>query len=211
MIAAVDEFILFDDVQYTRRDWRNRNLIKTPQGAKWLTVPVQVKGKYRQTIRQTKIADLNWQKAHWNSIQSNYSRAPFFDDVSALLAPFYAETHITYLSLINRRLLEIVCAYLGIATQICSSADFDLADGKSDRLVDLCVQAGATEYISGPAAKAYIDPNAFESRDVKLSWFDYSGYPAHPQLWGEFTHNVSIVDLLFNCGPESGRYMKYVI
>ena len=211
MIAAVDEFILFDDVQYTRRDWRNRNLIKTPQGVRWLTVPVQVKGKYEQTIRQTKVAGTDWRTAHWHTLQLNYKRSPCFDQIAALLAPFFAGPDVKHLSDINRQLLEVVCGYLGITTRISSTADYDMIEGKSSRLADLCVQAGATEYISGPSAKTYIDVDAFESRDIALSWFDYAGYPTYPQLWEEFTHNVSIVDLLFNCGRESGSYMKFVI
>lgn len=210
MIAAVDEFILFDDVQYTRRDWRNRNLIKTPQGIQWITVPVRVKGKYEQTIRQTEVDGSDWRAEHWTALQLNYRRARCFEPVSEMLSPFYTGPIITHLSEINRRLISMVCEYLGIPTKISCSSEYVLAEGKSLRLADLCLQAGATEYVSGPAAEAYIDPEVFAERGVALSWFDYTGYPVYPQLWGEFTHNVSIVDLLFNCGRESGAYMKHV-
>ena len=210
MIAAVDEFILFDDVQYTRRDWRNRNLIKTPHGTKWLTVPVQVKGKYKQTIRQTKVDGTDWRAAHWTALQLNYGRAPFFDEVFEMLAPFYTGPAVTHLSEINRQLISMVCKYLGIETKISSTGDYTMVEGKSLRLADLCVQADAKEYVSGPSAKGYIDADMFKARDIALSWFDYSGYPTYPQLWGDFTHQVSIVDLLFNCGRDSGTYMKCV-
>ncbi|MNV55964.1 WbqC-like protein family protein [compost metagenome] len=93
---------------------------------------------------------------------------------------------------------------------ISNSWDYNLIDGKTERLVALCAQAGATEYISGPAAKDYIEPEIFAQAAIKLSWFDYAGYPEHPQLWGEFQHGVSILDLLFNCGADSPRYMRYV-
>jgi hypothetical protein len=209
MIASVDEFILYDDMQYTRRDWRNRNQVKTPQGPQWITVPVKVKGKYHQTIRNTEIDGNEWQKAHWKTITQNYSRAANFSQVAAILAPIYLEQEHTHLSMLNRQLIEALCSYLGITTKISHSWDYTLIDGKSERLADLCAQAGGTEYISGPAAKDYIEENVFSERGIQLSWFDYSGYPEYQQLWGDFTHGVSIIDLLFNCGTTAVHYMKY--
>lgn len=85
--------------------------------------------------------------------------------------------------------------------------DYHLIDGKTERLVDICLQAGATEYISGPAAKDYVDSHLFEEKNIKLTWFNYSGYPNYPQLWGEFSPNVSILDLLFNCGSQARDYL----
>ncbi|MGR9174385.1 WbqC family protein [Rhizobium leguminosarum] len=210
LIAAVDEFILYDDMQYTRRDWRNRNQIKTPQGVVWLTVPVKVKGKYHQTIRETEIDGRDWAAAHWKSIVLNYKKAPFFDDIATFLEPIYQRENHRNLSAVNRELLESVCRYLGITTPITNSWDYLLVDGKSERLADLCLQAGGTEYISGPAAKDYIEERAFSDRGLKLSWFDYQGYPEYPQLWGEFVHGVTVLDLLFNCGKESPAFMRYV-
>jgi len=210
LIAAVDEFILYDDMQYTRRDWRNRNQIKTPQGVVWLTVPVKVKGKYHQTIRETEIDGWDWAAAHWKSIVLNYKKAPFFDDIANFLEPIYQRENHRNLSALNRELLEIVCRYLGITTPITNSWDYLLVDGKSERLADLCLQAGGTEYISGPAAKDYIEERAFSDRGLKLSWFDYQGYPEYPQLWGEFVHGVTVLDLLFNCGKDSPAFMRYV-
>jgi hypothetical protein len=209
MIAAVDEFILYDDMQYTRRDWRNRNQIKTPQGQQWLTVPVKVKGKYLQTIRETEIDGIDWAEAHWKSIIQNYRRASRFEEVAAIFEPFYQQ-HYTYLSVLNRKLIEAVCVYLGITTKISNSWDYQLIEGKTERLVDLCVQAGGTEYISGPAARDYIEEPIFTAHGIKLSWLDYAGYPEYPQLWGEFTHGVTILDLLFNCGKGAHRYMRNI-
>ena len=210
MIAAVDEFILYDDMQYTRRDWRNRNQIKTPQGVQWLTVPVLVKGKYHQKIRETEIDGSDWAAAHWKALAQNYRRAPCFDEVAAWLEPLYLIEPCSHLSPMNRRFIEAVCAYLGIRTVINNSWDYPLLEGKSERLADLCVQAGAAEYISGPAAKEYIEENVFKERGIQLTWFNYAGYPEYPQLWGEFCHEVSILDLLFNCGKDAPRYMRYV-
>lgn len=209
MIAAVDEFIIYDDMQYTRRDWRNRNQIKTPQGTQWITVPVLAKGKYHQKICETRIGNGDWANTHWKAISLNYGRAPFFAQVAAWLKPLYFDETFTHLSQLNLRFIEEICAYLEIKTAITNSSDYGLADGKTERLADLCIQAGGTEYISGPAAKDYIDEKIFSDLGIKLTWFEYAGYPNYPQLWGEFVHGVSILDLLFNCGKESPRYMRY--
>ncbi|MBB3426614.1 hypothetical protein FHT85_003610 [Rhizobium sp. BK312] len=211
LIAAVDEFILYDDMQFTRRDWRNRNQIKTPQGLSWLTVPVKVKGKYHQTIRETEIDGRKWAASHWKSIVSNYRKSRHFDEVASFLEPIYLNSNHDFLSPLNRELLEAICRYLGITTSITNSWTYDLVEGKSERLAELCVQAGGTEYISGPAARDYIEESVFRERGLGLSWFDYRDYPEYPQLWGEFVHTVSILDLLFNCGKESPAFMRFVL
>ncbi len=210
MIAAVDEFILYDDMQYTRRDWRNRNQIKTPQGAQWLTVPVLVKGKYHQKIRETEIDGADWAAAHWKALVQNYKRTPHFESVAAWLEPIYVGESFTHISELNRRLIEKVCAYLGINTKITNSWDYILAEGKTERLAQLCRQAGGTEYVSGPAAKDYVEAQVFSDLNIKLTWFDYAGYPEYPQQWGDFIHGVTILDLLFNCGPDVHQFMRYV-
>lgn len=210
LIAAVDEFILYDDMQYTRRDWRNRNKIKTPNGLQWLTMPVQVKGKYHQKIRETEINGSDWAGSHWKSLERNYRRAPYFDEIAVWLEPLYVK-EFTHLSPMNRRFIESVCEYLGITTVISNSWDYHLADGKTERLAELCVQVGANEYITGLSAKDYVDESVFSDRGIKLTWFDYSGYPEYPQLWGDFAHGVTILDLLFNCGRDAPEYMKLVV
>lgn len=208
MIAAVDEFILYDDMQYTKNDWRNRNQIKTPQGTQWLTVPVGQDISRR--IRDVHLSDNSWQLKHWKSLVSNYRRASHFEEVSAWLEPLYLVASYTHLSQLNRCFIETVCQYLGIKTVIRNSWDYTLLDGKTERLANLCKQAGGTEYISGPSAKNYVEERIFTDMDIRLTWFDYAGYPDYPQLWGEFTHGVTILDLLFNCGKDSPRYMRYV-
>jgi len=210
MIAAVDEFILYDDMQYTRRDWRNRNQIKTPQGVQWLTVPVVVKGRYHQKIRETLIQGDEWSRAHWKTLELNYRRAACFGEVAEWLEPLYLDRSYSHLSQLNRTFIEAVCRYLGIGTAITNSWDYSLREGKTKRLADLCAQAGGTEYVSGPAAKGYIEEGVFAEMGIGLMWFDYEGYPPYPQLWGPFTHGVTVLDLLFNCGRQSPRYMRHV-
>lgn len=210
MIAAVDEFILYDDMQYTRRDWRNRNQIKAPEGLIWLTVPVQVKGKFLQKIRDTKIDGSVWAENHWRTLQHCYRRAAHFDEIFALLGPLFTGSDYDTISDLNFAFISTICGYLGIKTKISRSWDYALGDGKTERLLELCQQAGAKSYISGPAARSYIDEDLFVAAGIDLTYFDYAGYPEYPQLWGEFQHSVSIVDLLFNCGPKSAGFMKYV-
>ncbi|WP_288254588.1 WbqC family protein [uncultured Hydrogenophaga sp.] len=210
MIAAVDEFILYDDMQYTRRDWRNRNQIKTPQGLQWLTVPVKVKGKYHQTIRETEIDGCGWRQDHWKALAQNYRRASHFDEVAAWLEPLYQGPAQEWLSALNRHFIETICHYLEIPTRITNSWDYRLDDGKSERLASLCLQAGGSVYISGPAAKDYLDPTVFEALGMSVGWFDYSGYTEYPQLWGEFVHGVTVLDVLFNCGRDARRHLRYL-
>jgi hypothetical protein len=205
MIAAVDEFILYDDMQFTKNDWRNRNQIKTPQGVQWLTVPVGQ--DINRRIRDVTVGT-RWQEKHWKSLESNYRRAKFFEEISSWLRPIYLEQTYTYLSQVNRYFIEAICDYLGIKTKISNSWDYPLSTGKTERVADLCVAAGGCEYVSGPSAKGYIDEFVFVERGVRLNWFDYDGYPVYPQLWGDFTHRVSILDLLFNCGDSARIYMK---
>jgi len=171
---------------------------------------VKVKGKYFQTIRDTEIDGKDWASVHWRALVQNYRRAPHFESVAKWLEPLYLGPSETHLSRFNRHLIESVCNYLGIRTIIRNSWDYELHEGKSERLAHLCRQAGGKEYVSGPSAKDYVDERVFIEMGVRLTWFDYGGYPEYPQLWGAFTHNVTILDLLFNCGTEAPRYMKYV-
>jgi len=209
MIAFVDEFIIFDDMQYTKRDWRNRNKIKTSQGLQWLTVPVKVKGRFNQKIRETLIDGPDWAKSHWRALEFNYIGAPHFTDIAQWLAPIYLEEEHDNLSALNRRLLEAVCDYLGIKTRLTNSWDYQLVEGKTERLVGLCQQAAATEYVSGPAARSYVDEGVFEDSGIRVTWFDYDGYRDYSQLWGAFEGGVTILDLLFNVGTEAPNYLRF--
>lgn len=209
LVASADEFIIFDDAQYTRRDWRNRNQIKTPRGIQWITVPVLAKGSYHRKIREIKIDGSGWAAGHWKSLTLNYGRSPHFSEIASWLEPVYLAQNYQTLSQVNRNFIEAICNYLSIETIIRNSTDYTLSGGKSERLADLCLQSGATAYISGPAAKAYLEEEAFSNRGIKVEWFNYSGYPVYPQLWGDFAHHVTILDLLFNCGKASPRFMKF--
>lgn len=208
MIAAVDEFIIYDDVQFTKNDWRNRNKIKAQNGLQWLSIPVGQ--DISRLIREVGLKDKRWQAKHWATICHSYKRSSHFDAIASKLEPLYLQREYTHLSQVNRVLIEFVCDQLGIKTKISDSRDYLLIGGQTERLVNLCKQAGAAEYISGPSARNYLDEALFVERGINLTWFDYFGYPEYPQLWGEFTHGVTILDLLFNCGKDAHRYMRHV-
>jgi hypothetical protein len=208
MINMVDEFILFDDVQFTKRDWRNRNLIKTPNGPRWLTIPVEVKGKYFQNIKDTRIADNNWNGKHLKTLKYNYSNTIWFSRYIELFEELYLRNNDKYISQINYKFISVINELLGINTKIRFSSEFELKEDKTERLISLCKQTDATCYLSGPAAKDYINEELFVLNNVNLKWMDYENYPVYNQLYPPFIHQVSILDLLFNEGPESTKFMK---
>lgn len=214
MLRSADEVILLDSVQYTRRDWRNRNKIKNASGTAWLTVPVEVKGLYHQAIDETRVSDPAWADGHRRAIDLAYKRAPHHAAVSGWLDPLLASVAAEpMLSQINEVLLRAICARLGLTMPIRRCTD--LLDKEAmremdptERLVQLAQAAGATRYLSGPAAKAYLDPALFAARGIAVDWMSYAGYRDYPQLWGAFEPQVSIVDLLFNTGDDAARFLN---
>ncbi len=209
IIGSVDEFIIYDDMQYTRRDWRNRNKIVTPQGLLWLTIPVMVKNRFYQKINETKVVDHDWIIQHWRSIQANYAHAKFFDKYKERILGVYEHCREEeYLSQINYLFLKEICDILDIHTKITWSSDYHLVDGKTERLVGLVKEAGGSYYLSGPAAKSYIVEECFQKENIELAWMDYSNYPEYRQRSDKFEHGVSIIDLIFNEGPNARKFMK---
>jgi hypothetical protein len=208
LINLVDEFILYDDRQYTRRDWRNRNRIKTAQGTQWLTIPVEVKGRYDQRIDEARISDPDWADRHWKTLVHSYASAPYFDHNRETFRSLYEEATDPRLSAVNRRFLEAICRILGIGTRFSWSTDYVAEGTKTERLVSLCLAAGASAYLSGPSARDYMDETLFEAAGIALDYMDYAGYPEYPQLHPPFDHAVSVVDLIFCTGPDAPRFMK---
>lgn len=208
LISYVDEFIIYDDMQFTKKDWRNRNKIKTPQGLHWLSIPVG--SDTNRKIREVTFTDNNWREKHCKVLEANYKKSPFFEEVFSFIKPIIIDKNLNSLTQLNVSLIKSICSYLGILTPITYCWDYGLIEGKTERLVNLSQRAKADIYVSGPAAKDYIEEIFFKEQDVRLEWFDYNNYPAYPQLWGSFEHSVSILDLIFNCGKESYKYMRYV-
>ena len=207
LIARVDEFILFDDMQFTKRDWRNRTQIKTRDGVQWLSIPVRVKGRYLQKIKDTEISDPEWAPRHWRTIAASYARAPFFASYRERFEDLYLGSPETRLSAINRRFIGAICGMLSIDTKLSWSMDYDVPEGKTERLVSLCLQAGAAEYVSGPSARDYLEPETFARNGIALTFMSYDGYKEYEQLYPPFTHHVSVLDLLFSTGPAARQYL----
>jgi WbqC-like protein family len=207
IIATVDEFILHDDIQFTKNDWRNRNLIKTVQGKKWITIPVKVRSA-RQNINEVIAADREWPERHWRRISTNYRGAPCFPDYKIRFEKLFRATGRENLSLVNHRFLIAMLEILGLNTKISWSTDYAPIQGAStERVVNLCRAAGATHYLSGPAGKAYLQPERFAEAGIDLEYMDYAGYPEYPQLYPPFDHAVSIVDLILMCGAQAPYYV----
>lgn len=202
IIHDVDLFVFLDDVQYTKNDWRNRNLIKTAQGTHWLTVPV---GKnHGRLIHEVRITNERWSKLHWKSIKQNYSKAPYFKKYEHFFEHVYVDLTWTSLSDLNQYLIKKISSeFLNIKTKFEDSRKYDAQGEKLVRLIDLLTKTRTDYYVTGPAARDYIVDERVEELGIELHYKDYSGYPEYSQLFPPFEHAVSILDLLFNCGPDA--------
>jgi len=205
VINLADEFFLYDTVQYTRRDWRNRNRIKTTQGPQWLTIPVQA--SRTQRICDVEIGDPLWAQRHWRTLSQVYARAPYFAEYRDEIQMLYMSAEERTLSAVNERFIRALCGRLGITTPIARTTDDTLHENKTEKLVAICADAGATEYLCGPASRNYIEEWRFAEAGIALAYLDYSGYPEYPQLFGPFLHDVTVLDLIFNTGPDARSYM----
>ena len=199
MIRRSDEYIALDCAQYTKRDWRNRNYFKFHSGLGRLTVPV-VKGARERAIDAVEIAGEDWAARHWRSLSQAYASAPYFAQYRDYFEPVFAHPP-RLLSVLNVALLRAVCAALAIKTPIKLSTDYGRFAGRNERLIALCQSAGATHYLSGPSAAAYLDKDAFARAGVIVEWMQY-GYPPYRQQHGDFIPNLSILDAIFNVGPH---------
>ncbi len=206
IINDADLFVFYDDVQYTKNDWRNRNLIKTPAGVEWITIPVG-KDEHR-LICEVQIRDDSWARRHWTTLQRHYHDAPHFNRYKPFFEDVYLGRKWDNLSTLNQYLTKVIAReFLGISTEFVDSRVFRPQGCRLGRLLDLLERVCATSYISGPSAKAYIDPQIFAERQIELRWKDYSDYPEYFQLYPPFVHQVTILDLLFNVGADASWYI----
>lgn len=207
IIHDVDEFVFYDEVQFTKNDWRNRNKILTPQGKVWLTVPVG-KDEHRRIV-DVQIKDSSWQKKHFKTLEMAYHKAPFWKRYEEFLSFVYLEKTWTYLYELNRFLIEHIARdFLDITTKFTDSRDYQTHGVKHERLLSLVKAAKADLYLSGLAAKDYIIAEDYAKENIQLVWKDYSNYPEYRQIGKKFiTHNVSILDLLFNVGDDAPYYV----
>ena len=207
IINMVDLFMFYDDVQYTVRDWRNRNKIKTEKGVEWLTVPC---GSDRnRLICEVRLDDHTWQKSHWDKIQRSYRKAQYFDLYKGFFEDFYLCKQWESLSDMNQYLVKkISIEILGIRTVFDDSRKYHVTKQKDERIRELLKQVHATEYLSGPSAKTYLNEDDLMNANIAVTWMDYTGYSEYRQLFPPFVNEVSIIDLIFNEGPDATKYMK---
>jgi WbqC-like protein family len=208
LIGQCDEYVMFDRVQYVKRHWHNRNRIKTAGGLEWLTIPVITKGRFEQPIDEVEI-EKPWAERHWRALELAYKRAPFFElHASAIRRWYEAADGKTLLTEVNAVFLERICETLGLKTRITRDTCYPAHGVKTERLLAIARAAGATRYLSGPSARTYLDEQAFTAAGIIPEWMSYDGYPEYPQLHGPFEHAVSVLDLLFNAGPDAPRYLR---
>lgn len=206
IIHDVDLFVFYDDLQYTKNDWRNRNRIKTTHGTRWLTIPV---GKSeRRRICDVELPGDDWQRVHWRRLEEAYRQAPHFAMYRQWLEDIYLRRRWTTLAALNQALIvEIARDLLGIRTAFADSRTFTLTRSKGERVIELLQKVGAVEYVSGPAARVYLDEAACRQAGVTVTWKDYGGYPAYHQVHPPFDPQVSILDLLFHTGPDAAWHI----
>ncbi len=206
IINDVDEFIFYDDVQFTRQDWRSRNRIKTSNGPLWLSIPTG--SALDRRICDVRLEDSRWQAKHWKSILQNYSRTAHFARYRDFFEAVYLGRTWESLSELNQFLTrEISQRFLGIRVKFDDSRRHDAQGQRLDRLIDLLAKAGATTYVSGPSARDYIDEAAFAAAGIALQFKDYGGYPEYPQTHPPFRHDISVIDLLFNVGEAAPDFI----
>ncbi len=205
-IAKADVFIFYDDVQYDKRGWRNRNRIKTAHGPQWLTIPVSASGVQQEgtPINQIKIQnETAWQEEHWKTIEQAYAKAPYFDQYAYMLYEFY-KRRTNYLADFTVATTVALASILGLTgTRFIRSSSLDGIEGtKTERLINILTKLGADHYITGPSAENYIDHKQFDDRGIQLEFMEYN-YPDYQQLHGDFEPQVSIIDLMFMQGSRA--------
>jgi len=205
LVDESDVFVFLDDVQFSVQSWQQRNKIKTSQGWMWLTVPIL--RQFGAKIKEIKINNnINWRKKHWASIRQSYGKAPYFKAYSSFFEEIYSQEW-DYLADLDIALIKGITAILGLETKFVLSSKLSVEGEKAERVIDILKRIGAGEYISGPAAKSYIETGKFTKEGITLYWHEFD-HPVYPQLYGDFIPYLSVIDLLFNCGPESEKYIR---
>ncbi|TNE70448.1 hypothetical protein EP331_12120 [bacterium] len=205
IISRVDTFIFHDDLQFTKGDWRNRNKIKTENGLKWLTIPCGT--SENRLICEVILNDHSWQKKHWSMIEAAYKSAPFFNMYKDYFKEFYLGRTWTNLSELNQSMIKGISRdILNLDTQFEDSRTYHLEQKKGERVLELLTKSKAEVYISGPAAKDYLEPDEFKKTQIGLEYIVYD-YAEYQQLYGAFNHFVSVLDVLFNCGEAFPSYI----
>ena len=202
-----DKFVLLDDVQYTRRDWRNRNKVRVKEGWVWLTVPVQQKSRFSQSLLETRIDNsVSWRRKHLETLRQHYCKAPFFEKYFPRCQQVY-EKDWTFLFDLCLETINLIKEEMGIETPLLRSSEMKPGGEKTERLVSICRELGATHYLSGESGSNYIAEEGFSSQGIELEYQNYE-HPVYPQRYTGFVPHLSAIDLLFNCGEQSLGILK---
>lgn len=199
LIQSADVFVYYDEMQYTKNDWRNRNRICSKNGVQWLTIPIS-HGAVKKKISEVTLPDSRWQEDHFKTLYHSYRPAPFFRQIEPLLEEFYHARTWALLGELNHHTIESIARLMGIQTRFLDSKNFELVGERVERLVSLLSQIGAKEYLCGPSARDYLagSEHLFDQAGIRLMFKSYAGYPEYPQLHAPFEHAVSVLDLLAN-------------
>jgi hypothetical protein len=207
---SADVFMLVDHVQYGKKQFQNRNRIRTAHGSNgwsWLTVPVLTHGAFDQRIAEVKINnEAKWRDTHFKSIYLAYRRSPFFNEYISLFEQVYSEDW-KRLAPLDEALIRVIFKILNIETRIIKSSDYNIAGEKTEMLVDMCQKVGADSYISGQGGRLYVDEAKFKAAGLFHQFCEFE-HPVYPQNFKPFVSHMSVIDLIFNIGPASREMMR---
>ena len=209
LINSVDLFVFLNSVQFDKRSWQQRNKIKSPKGSLYLTVPVLSKGFSKQIIKDVKIEqNQEFYKKHINSIKHNYNKSPYYNEFSKKIFELMSNEN-EYLCDLNIKMIKLICEFLSIKTKTVISSNLKSSGNKSELLSSICLEIGATEYISPLGSKNYLnETDIFQKKNISLKFF-YFKHPIYSQLFNKFESNLSVLDLLMNCGNKSLDIIKF--
>ena len=210
LLGKADLFVIYDSVQYTKNDWRNRNFLLSPQGRTWLTIPVQTSGKFGQPINEVTVLGGHWSKKHWKTISQQLQNRPYFSMYAEEWSNLYLQcANHTLLHDVNTSFLKLLSKQLGLTTPMVDDREFVLnSDDPSSRLVELCRSTGADTYLTGPAGLNYLDINLFVAAGIAVELIDYSKYRPYLQGKAFIGHAVSVLDLLASVGPDARSHLN---
>ncbi len=209
LMSAADLFVVYDSVQYTKNDWRNRNLLPSRSGLVWLTIPINTAGRADQPINAAAIGDHRWARKHWQTVSQLLARRPHFGEFQDQWAQWFVDAStMTLLHDVNVHFLKNIARQLNISTQFADDREFQLrADSPTGRLVQLCELVGASRYVTGPSALNYLELEQFKTRSIGVDVMDYEHYSEYRQGSAGFSHGVSVLDLLANVGPTAPAHL----
>lgn len=205
LINNVDEFYFLDDVQYTKNDWRNRNQIYVNFKKIWLTIPTGISKK--RLISEVTLSDKKWKLKHFDTMVQGYKKSKYFDNYINFFKDFYFEKNFNNLSLINKYLIKYISKeILKIKTSFHDVESLKIKSTKEKKLLEICEKVNAKIYLSGPNGKNYLNKDNFNKKGIKLEYYNYGPYKEYKQFSNKFDNQISIMDLIFNCGPEASTY-----